>query len=260
MPHPLSEKAVSNMDWLTAVNTNHAISARRTQLVGRNSAVGAGAMEDIWIAGGIYPFQTAALPLRIRAGGDPGDVAGGAGARLILISGLDANFDPITETLVPLGALVSAATVQSFIRVNRVVVVQSGTYGGSNLAAMLIENTAGTLLAEIETQFGITQLGIFSLERNALLWWTAISINVDSNQAANIQTHVRLGANQVAAPFGPPIVREFDGVDGILQATLQSWTGPFAGPADMWFSAQATGGGGTSVTCQAEFYIEDVDP
>ena len=34
--------------------------------------------------------------------------------------------------------------------------------------------------------------------------------------------------------------------------------GPFIGPADMWFSAVATGGGGTSVTCEGDFYIEEI--
>lgn len=65
---------------------------------GDNPAVGT-TYEIIESGGGVYPWPTSAQPVRIRAGGNAADTAGGAGARSILVTGLDENTPHANQTV-----------------------------------------------------------------------------------------------------------------------------------------------------------------
>jgi hypothetical protein len=44
---------------------------------------------------GAFNWLTAASAVRVKAGGDTNDTAAGTGARTVLVTGLDASFEPI---------------------------------------------------------------------------------------------------------------------------------------------------------------------
>ena len=172
---------------------------------------------------GLYrtPQVGAATALRIKAGGNAGDTANGAGARAVKLWGINANGDEVTETLVTAGASASAATTNTFVRLYHAEVVASGTYGtqtaGSHLGSITIENAAGTQnWAQIQLNgfpSGVTGIGSITIPRNHVGLVPSIQINVDNTKTTDVIILKREGILETAAPYKPiQKVQEFIGV------------------------------------------------
>jgi len=178
---------------------------------------------------GIYrtPQIGAATQLRVKAGGNAGDSANGAGARSIKLYGLNAIGDEITEIVTTAGASASAATAQSFIRLYLAEVYTSGTYGtqaaGSHIGNITIENAAGTEdWAQIQLNgfpSGTTGIGSITVPRNHVGLVTSIHINPESGGTKTTDVIIlkREGILETAAPYKPiSKIQEFIGlVDSI---------------------------------------------
>ena len=93
---------------------------------GMNDTVPATGTEEIWPVGTTKVWPTAAAVLS-TVSSSAADSAAGIGTRSIIIEGLDANYDEITET-VALNGTSAVTTTQSFFRVNRAY----GATAGSN--------------------------------------------------------------------------------------------------------------------------------
>jgi hypothetical protein len=213
------------------------------QRFGRNPDVGTGAEEDIWYGpggvGGDYNFLQAASVLRIAAGGNAADDAAGLGAREITITGLDQNWDQVTETLATAGAGVSANTTNQFIRILRVEVTEAGTYGGDNEGDITVETSPGGInLANLQAGKGVTQLAIASVPRNFTAFLTRVRIYIGgTNKTASVAAYCRPRADVVAPPFGPRfLLAQFDEIAGGTEAQfqLQSYV-PIPERSDLWF-------------------------
>jgi len=78
---------------------------------------------------GIYntPQPANAVTLRVKAG-DVDDDAGGDGARLITLQGLDETGAEVTEDIAPNGTSSGIASTTTWIRMPRAFVAESGTY------------------------------------------------------------------------------------------------------------------------------------
>jgi hypothetical protein len=91
--------------------------------------------ESIWPDGGTTPHPTVASVLKISSS-DANDTSAGTGARTVLISGLDGDYNTVSETIT-LNGQTAVNTTNSFLYVNAFYVVTVGS-GGAN---------AGTLYA-----------------------------------------------------------------------------------------------------------------
>ena len=167
------------------------------------------------------PQPAAATRLRVKAGGNAGDTAGGAGARSVRLWGLNASGDEVVEILATAGASASSLTTSSFIRLYQVDVYDSGTYGtqaaGSHLGNITIENAAGTEdWAQIQLNgfpSGVTGIGSITVPRNHVGLVSSIQINVDQTKTTDVLILKREGILQSAAPYKPiQKVQEFIGV------------------------------------------------
>lgn len=85
--------------------------------------------ESVWPDGGTVPHPTTASVLDIVSTSTDDDAAG-TGARTIFISGLDGNYNVVSETVI-LDGTTTVATVNSYLYVNQLYVVTAGT-GGVN--------------------------------------------------------------------------------------------------------------------------------
>lgn len=196
---------------------------------GRNIAVGTSyvPVSDL----GIYrtPQAAAATRLRVKAGGNAGDTAGGAGARSVRLHGLNAVGDEITEIVATAGASASASTAQSFIRLFMAEVYESGTYGtqsaGSHLGSITIENEAGTDdWAQIQLNgfpSGTTGIGTVSVPRNHSGLVTSININPEGAKTLDVIILKREGILHAAAPYKPITkLQEFIGLTQSVSITF----------------------------------------
>mgnify|MGYP003656258606 CR=1 FL=1 len=102
------------------------------------------ALETVWPHGGILGFPATALQLSVSSN-SADDTAAGTGARTVFVSGLDANHNVISETVV-LNGQTSVLTVQSFLHVNQCYVA---TAGSLDSAAGTIYFGTGTLTAGV---------------------------------------------------------------------------------------------------------------
>jgi hypothetical protein len=133
----------------------------RTCPFGYNSAVGATA-ETIWTVGGVYAFAAAASVLTVVSDdadddGNPADT----GARTVVIEGLDADYLPITETVIMNGTT-DVTTTQEFLRVNKVYVATCGS-SGSNEGTITVANSTPTTLATIAATAGISEQCVYTV-------------------------------------------------------------------------------------------------
>jgi len=129
-----------------------------------------------------YPFPTSAVKLEI-ASTSTDDTITGTGMRTILIRGLDANYDTITEVL-ELNGRTPVITTNNFIRVNFAWGVQAGT-GGINAGTIWIADSAtdwtdgvpdtnSYKLSIIEAGRGQSAVGVFTAPRGHSVYFPAI--------------------------------------------------------------------------------------
>lgn len=86
-------------------------------------------LETIWSEGGAYSYLSSASVLKISSSSTDDDAAG-TGARTVEVSGLDENYDEISET-VTLDGQTAVNTTNSYLRVYRMIIRSAGT-GGKN--------------------------------------------------------------------------------------------------------------------------------
>jgi hypothetical protein len=145
-------------------------------------------------------------PLRVRAGGNAQDAFGvGTGAWVVLIRGLDSNWDEIEETLNLNGILASANTAQSFIRVNEFLVAAVGSYANfsSNAGNIILEGSVSTtILSSIPAQQGTSLQGIISVPRGRTLYIKSLSVYAPNNKTFSGLLRFRLDADDIVPPYG----------------------------------------------------------
>lgn len=86
-------------------------------------------LETVWAQGGLYSYLASASVLKVSSS-STADTSAGTGARTVEISGLDTNYDEISET-VTLNGQTAVNTTNEFLRINRMVVRSAGS-GGQN--------------------------------------------------------------------------------------------------------------------------------
>ena len=107
---------------------------------GYNPSIG-DATETIWAQGGLYVYPTTASTMYISSS-STADTSAGTGARTATVSGLDANFDEISETVSLNGQTgVQLNGALNWYRVNRIVVNTAGS-GGANAGVLYVGTEA----------------------------------------------------------------------------------------------------------------------
>lgn len=213
---------------------------------GRNDNVG-GTLEDIWAAGGIYPWPTTAETIRIAAGGDPADDAAGAGAQSVVVEYLDENWAFQTETLVTAGAGASLPTAGTARRVIRTYIGNVGTYTGRNTGAITIENTASAqVLSMISAESGQGLVSMYTVPAGFTAYLTRLDFFVSAGNTgdADCQMWQRQNADDVTTPFqGARLVFEADATGGELISQFSSYV-RFPERTDLWCAATISGATG----------------
>jgi len=92
-------------------------------------------LETVWAQGGLYSYLETATSLKVSSS-SLNDTVTGTGARTVEVSGLDANYDELSETIV-LAGQTAINTSNQFIRVNRIKVLTAGS-GGQNAGVIYV--------------------------------------------------------------------------------------------------------------------------
>lgn len=217
--------------------------------------------------GGVYqtPQPASATQLRVKAGGNAADTAGGNGAREITLQGLNASGELIEEAIATAGASASGNTTNSFMRLFRAYVSASGTYAtqsaGSHSDAITIENSGGGTdwLTIDATGFpkGQSEVGAYSVPLGKRAFVPSIIISVDSTKTADVLFFQRQNILEAAAPYSAMrVVLQLGGVSGEETFYPKSPLGPFPPLTDIGFLAKVAS---TTAEVDVDFEIILVD-
>jgi len=217
------------------------------QVSGKNPAAST-AIEDVIGGGGLISWPQSAGPIAAISTSAL-DATATSGAHTLIISGLDVDFEPITEVLTMNGDSASIATSQSFLRVNDTRVQACGTYGntitGANIGTISVTNSASqvfsTILNDGGFDFGRAQMAKYTVRAN----WTAFLVHiqgfVEGNKNANITAFVRPEADNVTSPFTAKFaIAHFDGILGKFDFTYEDHPIQIEEKSDIWVSTLAT--------------------
>lgn len=201
-----SVTGVAAEPFVHAVLKGELIGVGGTSKFGRNPNISTSANETIWAVGGRYTWATAAETVRVASGGNANDTSAGSGARSVTIEGLDGDFNEVSETVATAGASASAATTQTFLRVNRAYVASAGTYHGFNTGDIIIEGvTSGNDYAGILTGKGQSQLGFYTVPagKTAVMSDFSVGVNRSGGAATNVEVDFvqTQNADDVTTPF-----------------------------------------------------------
>ncbi|KKN59027.1 hypothetical protein LCGC14_0545820 [marine sediment metagenome] len=200
----LSEKA---RDYFIEATKGNIVGQETGSIFAQNDVVGT-AEEDIQSQGGTLIFLQTAEFISIISSDTVNDILGGANANSVLIQGLDENFSEISE-IVNLSAT-STNTTQEYIRINKLLVKDVGTYSVSN--AGIITATASlslTTQVEIPIGEGISKSSHYTVPAGKRFIGTRIFVSVDTGKEVDVALKIRENADDVVSPFSPVIVPRF---------------------------------------------------
>jgi hypothetical protein len=104
--------------------------------------------EDLWELGGTLVAPTVAGTIS-TVSSSANDTAAGTGAQTMLIEGLDANYDKISETIT-LNGLTPVISTLEYLRVNNMLVLTAGSsmYNEGNITSSIGGNPQGYMVAQ----------------------------------------------------------------------------------------------------------------
>ena len=208
---------------------------------GRNEALGT-TYAPIAL-GGIYrtPQPSNATKVRVKAG-NVNDGPGGSGAWAVIIQGLNATGQEVIEEIMTNGTSAGPNSVNSFIRIYRAYVSQTGTYAsasaGSHAADIVIENAAGTenwiTISANGFPRGQSECGAYSVPEGRRVNVEALSYSLDATKVLEIILFHRSGILDTSPPYFA--MRSKFNISSINNQGSENFVmplGPFDGPCDI---------------------------
>ena len=152
-------------------------------LFGYSTVVGSTAFGPLWegltSAGGNYPFPTTAGVIIVVS-----DSASDT-AVTMLISGLDVNYEPITES-VALNGTTIVTTTQSFWRINKV------TTTAGNAVGNVTFTRGATVIAKVNAGLGQTQMSVYTVPAGYSLYITYFKADGNTTTTSGAYMNTRL--------------------------------------------------------------------
>lgn len=150
--------------------------------------------ETVHVASTLRHYLTAAEQLQVASTDADDDGAPlGNGARTIVISGLDTNYEALNE-VVTMNGLVNVTTAASFLRVQSVTVMTAGTTG-YNEGVITVSNNADTIVMDqIEVQENATLSAAYTVPADNTAYVTQAMATESSSKGCQFGFWIR--------PFG----------------------------------------------------------
>ncbi|HUU46131.1 MAG TPA: hypothetical protein VM118_10405 [Acidobacteriota bacterium] len=250
---------ISSQDYFVNIQRSQVPNTTLIHKFGRNDSVPNGTWAFVNQLGFTAWPLSAVTTVRVKAGGNAADASGGAGAREVIVQGIDESLNEVQEaiTMNADGTLASSATTITFFRVHRAWVSQVGTYDVANTGNIVIENSAGgTDLIQITAGEGQSQFGGYTIPTGFTGYMTQLFLTADANKATDFRLFVRNQFNDTSAPMnGRRIKLYFDGVVGALDYRPPGPGLVIDHESDVWVEAKGPVGG-AEVSCMFELMLE----
>jgi hypothetical protein len=149
-------------------------SVSKIRVDGRNPAIQTGVIPaDIWNGGGVYTGFTNTIGKIDVYSSLSTDSPSGQGAKKVLLYGLDANYEPITE-VITLNGTTKVRSTNNFIRCYRAKIIEAGTDKANN-GVITAERAGNVAIVFFKMPAGDsqTQLSAFTVPKG----WTAFLLS-----------------------------------------------------------------------------------
>lgn len=226
--------------FLEAVNVGLVPGHSLIRKYGTNNAIST-TTQDIWGPTGTLQWLINAENMSVVSSDTTNDNSTGSGARTIEIFGLNNNFRQIKETLTL--DVAPVLTINRYVRVFRVKVATTGTYGGKNSGDItLTANVSGTVQAGILTGDSQTIQTHYTIESGHTGFIKNIRASMDTGKEISLKLHVRNGADIVAAPYKPDTHKHhWDGVTVPIKEKYEAGH-VLEEKSDIWFDGSVSVG------------------
>ena len=223
-----------------AIGTNQIVGGHTVKKFGYNATVGA-TLEPIWSSSAAtYPYQSSAVivdMISTGAGAANDVMTTGTGAWEVKISGLDENWDEVSETIEMNGANI-VNSVNKYWRVFRMQTLTAGSGGGTS--GIIQCKNGADIIATMEPGADQTLMAIWTMPRNHNGMMKSFYVGTTSAKATECWLYVR--------PFGGVF-----NVKKILLVNQGSMTYTYSFPeligekSDIYIAGKADAGGGIIV-------------
>ncbi len=176
---------------------------------GHNTDIDTGAEEDLWEAGGTIAYLTSAETMDIVSTSTNDASPSGTGGRTVLVSGVDGDYNAITET-VALNGTTDVETTATFLRVNSIVLLTAGstsTHAGNITATA---SSAATVQCEADAGEGISQNSQYTVALNTTFYLVHLELNAAKISGASPEIEFRGLARQLNLSADAPFLQLFD--------------------------------------------------
>jgi len=151
-------------------------------LFGYQAAVGNTSI-PVWENATAYTYPTSASTMTVVSTSTSDDTSA-----KILISGLDANFAPISETIA-LNGTTGVTTVNSYFRINSLLMTSPGTSQTTNVGTITVKQSSN-ILAQINAGIGKSQSTVYTVPAGYTFYLDFAEVNTsNSYTSANIVTY-----------------------------------------------------------------------
>lgn len=217
-----------------------------------------------------YHTPSAAVALEVVSDDNTNDIPGGTGALSVTVTGIkDWNDGEESETYALNGT--TAVAAGSWLRVYGFEVSSSGSYfepgptGGTvshNSTITIRDAGTAAVWALIEslgsTGLGASEIGQYSLPKGKQAYIKDFEIEPESAKKPDVLFWLREGADVTETPYKPFKVKEiFRALGSPISESYYAPIGPFIGPCDFGWLAQASSGNTASVSIDFEILVVD---
>jgi hypothetical protein len=173
------------------VNRNQIYGHSNVNINGYNATV-AGTQIPLWENATVYTFPSSALTMTIASSS-----ATDTSPAKVTISGLDANWNPISEQ-VTLNGTTGVTTVNQYLRVNSLIMNTPATSQTSNVGTITAKNSS-TTYAQINPGLGRSQMTIYSVPNGYNFYLRRINCWSGSSLSSNVYIFYNLTTQQSGA-------------------------------------------------------------
>lgn len=171
---------------------------------GQNPAVGK-TFEDVWDVSGNFVYPTTGETWEVVSD-DANDMLLGTGARKVVISGLDDNYDEQTEIVEMSGTTPKVTVRTDWFRITNVVVIDSGSSQENEGEITIRVSSGGATRSLIRTGLCQTFNGFYTVPAGKTLIVQLSQAVIPKNEDVTLQSRVLIfGTNTFIAGPGLPI-------------------------------------------------------
>jgi len=172
------------------VSRNQIMGHQTLSLFGYQAAIGNTSI-PVWENATTYTYPTSATTMTVVSTSASDDTNA-----KILISGLDANFAPISETIA-LNGTSGVTTVNSYLRINSLLMTSTGTSQSTNVGVITVKQSSN-IVAQINAGIGKSQSTIYTVPAGYSFYLDLAEVNTsNSYTSSNIITYKVQAINNV---------------------------------------------------------------